>query len=111
MNESAASDLIKVQTAATAYGCCNELHEVTNLQECELNKEGTRFLPRPGSHELPEGVGEQKKQCGDGQLSDKYVPRTGSRGMVITAAGLLSIRFTVLVVVFSLELYFEFFTT
>jgi len=39
--------LIKVQTAATAYGCCNELHEVTNLQECVLNKEGTRFLPRP----------------------------------------------------------------
>ena len=39
--------LIKVQTAATAYGCCNELHKVTNLQECEnLNKEGTRVSPQ-----------------------------------------------------------------
>lgn len=58
---------------------------MTNLEECELSKEGTHGLsPGPGGRgaglltDCLRGRGaEETKQCGNDQLSDKYVPRTG----------------------------------
>lgn len=93
---------------------CNELHKVTIFQECELNKEDTIHWGPPLLVWWPDWLWLPAWEEGNNVVTTNYLTNMYREPDRVVWSQLLllflSVGFTMLVV-FSLELYFQFLTT